>query len=103
MKLSPEMIKPIPPQIGTLYHIKSTKYDGSPHWEFDSWFVLEDCQLLVTQEFAGHRYQTWKGPWLTPYHARNYFWADRWYHVIRMERPKGGGPAGWYCNVTTPA
>ena len=89
--------------IGRAIHVCSTKYDGSPHWEFDSWFVLEKGPLLITQEFAGHEYQTWNGPWVTPYHARNYFWADRWYNVMRCDRPKASGLEYWYCNVTTPA
>ncbi len=87
--------------IGRTIHVRSTKYDGSPHWEFDSWLVLEEGPLLVTVNFAGQELQTWNGPWTTPYHTRNHFWSDRWYNVMRLERPQGG-LEGWYCNVTTP-
>ncbi|OGO51671.1 MAG: hypothetical protein A2148_09905 [Chloroflexi bacterium RBG_16_68_14] len=89
--------------IGRRIRVCSTKYDGSPHWEFDSWFVLKEGSLLITQEFAGHEYQTWNGPWTTPYHTRNHFWSDRWYNVIRCELPQGGGLHSWYCNIATPA
>ncbi len=88
--------------IGRCIHVRSTKYDGSPHWEFDSWSVVEEEPLLVTMNFAGQELQTWNGPWVTPYHTRNHFWLDRWYNVMRLEEPQGGGLAGWYCNVTTP-
>ena len=88
--------------IGRPIHVCSTKYDGAAHWEFDSWFVLEQGPLLVTSNFAGQELQTWNGPWTTPYDTRNHFWSDRWYNVMRLERPHGGGLEGWYCNVTTP-
>ena len=88
--------------IGRRVHVRSTKYDGSPHWEFDSWFVLEEGPLLITTNFAGQELQTSDGPWTTPYDTRNHFWSDRWYNVMRLERPNGGGLDGWYCNVTTP-
>jgi protein associated with RNAse G/E len=81
----------------------STKYDGSPHWEFDSWLVHEEGSLVVTHNFAGQELQTSDGPWTTPYDTRNHFWAGRWYNVMRLELPDGGGLHGWYCNVTTPA
>ena len=88
--------------IGRRVHVRSTKYDGSPHWEFDSWFVLEEGPLLITTNFAGQELQTSDGPWTTPYDTRNHFWSDRWYNVMRLERPNSGGLDGWYCNVTTP-
>ena len=89
--------------IGRTIHVCSTKYDGSPHWEFDSWFVVEEGPLLVTMNFAGQEYQTWKGPWTEPFDIRNHFWTDRWYNVMRCDQPKAGGLDSWYCNVTTPA
>ena len=89
--------------IGRAIHVCSTKYDSSPHWEFDSWFVLEEGPLLITTNFAGQELQTSDGPWVTPYHTRNHFWSDRWYNVMRLDLPQGGELEGWYCNVTTPA
>ena len=88
---------------GRRIHVRSSKYDGSPHWEFDSWFVLEDGPLLVTNNFAGQVLQNPRGPWRTPHDTRNHFWSDRWYNIMRRELPNGGGLYGWYCNVTTPA
>ena len=64
---------------------------------------MQEEPLLVTLNFAGQELQTWKGPWVTPYHTRNHFWSDRWYNVMRLERPRGAGLEGWYCNIATPA
>jgi protein associated with RNAse G/E len=89
--------------IGRTIHVCSTKYDGSPHWEFDSFFVHEDGPLLVTHNFAGQQLRNKAGLWTTPFDTRNHFWTDRWYNVMRCDRPKAGGLEYWYCNVTTPA
>jgi protein associated with RNAse G/E len=91
------------PPIGRRIHVVSTKYDGSPHWDFDSFFVLEEGPLVVTLNFAGQELMTWNGPWTTPFDTRNHFWCDRWYNVMRCDLPRGGGLDSWYCNVTTPA
>ena len=89
--------------IGRAIKVCSTKFDGSPHWEFDSWCVLEEAPLLVTTNFAGQELGNWKGSWRTPWDTRNHFWWDRWYNVMRCDRPHGGGLDHWYCNVATPA
>jgi len=86
---------------GRAVHVRSTKYDGSPHWEFDSWFVRREGPLVVTFDFAGTVFQTWKGPWQATHHARNHFWTNRWYNVMRLDLPDGTFD-GWYCNVATP-
>ena len=89
--------------IGRRIHVRSTKYDGSFHWEFDTWLVLQDGPLLVTQDFAGQVMRNSNGRWTSPNDTRNYFWTDRWYNVMRFQRPHGGPLVEWYCNVTTPA
>lgn len=90
------------PEIGRPIHVVSTKYDGSPHWEFDCFYVLEDGPLIVATNFAGQVLRNKAGQWPTPYDVRNHFWQDRWYNVMRCDRPKGGGLEYYYCNVTTP-
>ena len=87
---------------GRAVHVRSTKFDGSPHWEFESWFVREEGPLVVTFDFFGTVFQTWKGPWEGTHHTHNYFWTDRWYNVMRLVLPDGTFD-GWYCNATTPA
>ncbi len=88
---------------GRLMRVRSSKYDGSPHWEFDTWHVRDEGTLLVTEDYAGLTLQSPKGPWVNPRDTTNYFWSDRWYNVMRREVPDGGGLYGWYCNITTPA
>jgi protein associated with RNAse G/E len=90
-------------QLGRPIHVVSTKYDGSAHWEFDSFFVLENGPLLIATNFAGQQLHNKAGPWTTPFDVRNHFWSDRWYNVMRCDRPKADGLEYWYCNVTTPA
>lgn len=89
--------------IGRPIHVVSTKYDGSAHWEFDSFFVAERGPLLIATNFAGQELRNKVGLWKTPFDVRNHFWSDRWYNVMRCDRPRAGGLEYWYCNVTTPA
>jgi protein associated with RNAse G/E len=39
-----------------------------------------------------------KGDWFT-----EWFYADRWYNVFRIEDAETGVLKGWYCNLTRPA
>jgi protein associated with RNAse G/E len=88
-------------QVGRPIHVVSTKYDGSAHWEFDSFFVLENGPLVIATNFAGQQLHNNAGLWTTPFDVRNHFWSDRWYNVMRCDRPRAGGLEYWYCNVTT--
>lgn len=81
---------------------RSTKYDGSRHWEYNSLFVLQEGPLLITRDAVGDMMQNKNRPWRCPYHTRNHYWTDRWYNVMRFERPDRGLDH-WYCNVSTPA
>ena len=88
---------------GRRIHVRSTKYDGSRHWEFDSVFVHQEGSLLITTNYAGQELLNPRGSWKTPWDTRNHFWSDRWYNVMLLEKPNGGGLEGFYCNVATPA
>lgn len=84
--------------------IRGTSYDGGPHWLPSAYLVLERGPLLVTQTFAGAEVTTRTGAtWASPYDTRGHYWSDRWYNVIRLDRPAGKGLYGFYCNVATPA
>ncbi len=89
--------------IGRPVEIRGTSYDGEPHWLHRAYLVLQRDGLIVTQTFAGAEVQTTRGPWASPYDTRGHYWNDRWYNVIRLNRPRGGGLYGFYCNVATPA
>jgi len=90
-------------ELGRAIHVVSTKYDGSAHWEFDAYFVIEQGTLLIASNFAVHVLKNKDGDWTTPFDVRNHFWQDRWYNVMRCDRPRGGGLEYYYCNVTTPS
>jgi len=91
-------------QMGRPIQIRGTSYDGEPHWLHAPYLVLERGALLVTQAFAGTEVTTQTGAtWASPYNTRGHYWTDRWYNVIRLERPAGKGLFGFYCNVATPA
>jgi uncharacterized protein len=83
-------------------HTRSTKFDGGFHWEYSSTLVLHNEPLIITSDSAGDAMQNGAGPWTCPYNVRNHYWTDRWYNVMRFERPEGGLQE-WYCNVSTPA
>ncbi|HXH22213.1 MAG TPA: DUF402 domain-containing protein [Dehalococcoidia bacterium] len=89
--------------IGRTIQIRGTSYAGDPHWFHPAFLVMERNGLIVTQTFAGTEVATRTGPWASPYHARGHYWADRWYNVIRLDHPRGGGLRGYYCNIATPA
>jgi protein associated with RNAse G/E len=83
-------------------HTRSTKYDGTFHWEYSSRFIRKDGPLVVTEDSAGDLMQNAAGSWTCPYDVRNHYWTDRWYNVMRFSRP-GAELQEWYCNVSTPA
>jgi protein associated with RNAse G/E len=89
--------------IGRAVQICGTDYDGSPHWLHRAYLVHQRGGLVVTQTFAGAEVITHSGTWISPFDARGHYWADRWYNVIRLDRPRGQGLYGYYCNVATPA
>ena len=89
--------------IGRPVQVRGTEYDGAPHWLHPAYLVLERGGLVVTQTFAGTEVATRTGAWTTPFDARGHYWTDRWYNVIRLDNPHGGGLFGFYCNVATPA
>lgn len=89
--------------IGRPIRIRGTSYDGEPHWAHQAYLVIERGDILITQTFAGIEVQTTRGPWTSPFDTRGHYWPGRWYNVIRLDNPRGGGLYGFYCNVATPA
>jgi uncharacterized protein len=90
-------------QIGRPVQVRATNYDGSHHWSHPAYLVMEKGSLVVTQTFAGTSVETENGPWVSPFHTRGHYWTDRYYNVIRLDAPSGGGFQGFYCNIATPA
>lgn len=88
--------------IGRPVHLTISKYDGSPCWEEELWYVMEQGSLLVLQGFSVRHPAIPAGPKQPRYDATCFLWSDRWYNVMRLIE-RGAGLFGWYCNVATPA
>jgi uncharacterized protein len=88
--------------IGRRVQVRATNYDGSHHWSHPAYLVIERGGLIVVQTPAGTSVETENGEWVSPFDTRGHYWADRWYNVIRLVAPHGGGFQGFYCNIATP-
>ncbi len=56
----------------------------------DARFALPDRDLGYIRLCRGDRFREW-------------FYADRWYNIFRVEDAKSWALKGWYCNITRPA
>ena len=81
--------------------VRGADYDGSPHWEHPALLVRQEDGLLVTQTAAGLAVATGSGTFVSPFNAQGHYWPDRWFNVIRLQKP-GEGLEGFYCNIATP-
>jgi protein associated with RNAse G/E len=84
--------------------VRATNFDGSLHWEHPAWLLLAEDGIVVTQTSAGLSVKSSareSGEFVSPYDTRAHYWADRWFNVIRLDRP-GEGLDGYYCNIATP-
>jgi protein associated with RNAse G/E len=64
--------------------------------------VRAEDGLVITRTPAGLEVETSRGPWNSSWDTHGHYWADRWYNVIRLDNPNGGGLFGFYCNIATP-
>lgn len=56
----------------------------------DAIFALPDRDLGYIHLRRGDRFREW-------------FYADRWYNIFRVQDADTGAVKGWYCNITRPA
>jgi len=89
-------------EIGRRVNVRGTSFAGGRHWFHPAYLVVERGSLIVTQTFAGTEVETRDGNWTSPFDTRGHYWRDRWYNVVRLDNPRGGGLYGFYCNVATP-
>jgi predicted RNA-binding protein associated with RNAse of E/G family len=74
-----------------VYAYKAHLLDFGPDWvSVYATFEREDVDLGVVVLRQGDRFTEW-------------FYADRWYNVFRVEDGVSGELKGWYCNITRPA
>jgi protein associated with RNAse G/E len=83
--------------------IASTKYDGSPHYEFDAILVAREGSMLRLYVEQGTTLVGYRGELevRTPFAAL--FWTDRPYNVYHNKSPLGRRRIVSYANVGTPA
>lgn len=88
---------------GTPIRILSTKYDGSPHYDY--WGRLIDQHegviRVVTDEGTHMRGYRGEGAFRTT--MTQLFFTDRWYNVFHNYQPVGRLGMHWYANIGTPA
>ncbi len=82
--------------------IFATRYDGADHWRHPATLLHAASGLYVTQTWSGLQVVTHRGDFTSQFNTNGHYWEDRWFNVIRLERP-GIGLVGFYCNVSTPA
>lgn len=78
------------------YGIEELRYAGDLIAQGDNWvcvdalFALPDRDLGYVRLCRGDRFREW-------------FYADRWYNVFRVQDADKRFIKGWYCNITRPA
>ena len=89
-------------RIGQPIRLRSTKLDGSPHFEWTCTVIAAAPEVIVLSQPAGTPITTWKEVWTPNFDARVYFWHGGWHNVIQSW-DADGSLHGFYCNVITPA
>ena len=83
--------------------IVSTKFDGSPHYDYEGVLVGRDGPLLRLFVEAGTPFVGYRGPGRIVASYTALFWTDRHYNVFHNHWPMGSRGVTSYCNIGTPA
>ncbi len=89
-------------QVGREIQLRSTKWDGAPHFKWTCRLVAASTDALVIAQPAGTSIDTWKEVWTPHFDATIYFWRGKWYNVIQMWKADGR-VSSYYCNIIIPA
>ena len=89
-------------QVGRDILLRSTKWDGSPHFKWTCRLSVASADALVIAQPAGTPIDTWNGVWTPDFDATIYFWRRKWYNVIQTWHADGT-VSSYYCNIITPA
>jgi protein associated with RNAse G/E len=78
-------------QVGERVQVRAYKADGRLYrwWSATVEAAGEDEVVLVTP--PGHRVEDPSGGWVSRYSIRSYFWPGRWYSLLEVYLPGGGG------------
>lgn len=83
--------------------IASTKYDGSPHYEYKGVLLDEPGPLLRCFVPGGTRWRGYRGEGVTEAPYTLLFFTDgRWYNIYHQHRPVGRRGQLTYANVALP-
>src|SRR5690606_5726126 len=75
--------------------------DGSPHWQHPALLVAAEEGRVITRTSCSQQVARQSGAFTSVFNTRGHYWPDRWYNVIRLERPDGTLD-GFYCNIASP-
>jgi len=88
---------------GTPIRILSTKFDGSPHYEYWGRLIDQHEGVIRVITDAGTPTSSYRGEGLMRSRMTQLFFTDRWYNVFHNYVPVGRLGMHWYANVGTPA
>ncbi len=83
--------------------VLSTKYDGSPHYEFEAQLLGRQDGYIRLHVPQGTSLRSYRGEFPVQTTFTALFWTDRWYNVYHNYRPAGRRGIESYANVSTPA
>lgn len=81
--------------------VRAENDDGSPHWAHPVLKAQVQDGLVVTRTGYGSVVARENGAFTSNWSTNGHYWPDRWFNVIRLERPDGTLD-GFYCNIARP-
>lgn len=82
--------------------LRSTKYDGSLHYQYSTRLVREDPDLLLVYVGPGTPIKSYRGAMYATHHSLQFYWSDRQYN-LHVSWYADWRPRLHYINVATPA
>jgi protein associated with RNAse G/E len=82
--------------------IQAFKHDGSLHLRYSAEWLSEAPIVIQTLSPRGTAATGSKGQGEMGEDWHGHFWPDRWFNIVRYSANERH-PAGWYCNVASPA
>ncbi len=104
MALDPLALPPLDHNApGTPIRILSTKFDGSPHYEYWGRLIDQHGSVIRVVTSEGTPSRGYRGDGLMRTSMTQLFFTDRWYNVFHNYQPVGRLGMHWYANIGTPA
>jgi protein associated with RNAse G/E len=82
--------------------VRAHKHDGTSHLRYAARQLEPGAGAHRTYSPPGTELFSKKGIELAAEDLYGHFWPDRWFNVLRYTANEAH-PAGWYCNVASPA